>query len=107
MAKSMIVALSNPVTPERADDFQSWYLGVHLPQIKAHTGNNNARVYRAATEQLFDDDPRYRFMVTYEVEDLSGTIQRMRAAAPKLDFSEFFDAESFVSVAYDPVEMAP
>ena len=107
MAGSVIVALTNPIAPEQADAFQSWYTDTHLPQIFALTGIDNARVYRAANEQPFGDEPRYRFMVTYEVNALSQTIERLREAAPKLDFSEYFDPGSFVSIAYDLIAVKP
>lgn len=105
MTKGIIAALSNPLSPDVIDAYQAWYTDTHLPQICEHTGITDIGFYRAASDQPFGDSPRFQFMVLYHVDDVADAIARIRAAAPKLDLSDYFDPESFASIAFNQVEL--
>lgn len=76
MARGILHVESHPVSPERTDEYNSWYNDVHLPEIVAFEGFTSAR--RLAP---VDGEGPYVALYEMEGEDLQEILERMTAAA--------------------------
>lgn len=76
MPKGVLYVESRPVSPDRTEDFNAWYTGVHLGQVLAVEGIVSARRFGP----LGDDGP---FVAIYEIEgdDLQAVLARLGEGA--------------------------
>lgn len=80
MARYISIVLSNPV-PGREDEFNRWYLNVHIPDVLAIPGIVAASRYRRIGDSDAAPFGRFRYMAVYELEtdDLRGLFRELNA----------------------------
>jgi len=67
MARYVFVVHSNAVEG-RDDEFNAWYSGPHLEDLRRLPGVVGARRFRLAEAQIRDEPPRHRYLAIYEIE---------------------------------------
>jgi hypothetical protein len=67
--KGVMVVQSQPVSPEREDEYNAWYSGAHMPDIREVPGFVAARRYRVRATGPIPADPAVpTYLAIYEVE---------------------------------------
>jgi hypothetical protein len=101
MPSALMVVGSNPVSPEREDEYNRWYVEEHFPDILAVAGFDKARRYALSpVRPMADTEPSpYGYLAIYEVEadDLAQAGRDLQAALDSgaIPISEDFDLGGF------------
>jgi hypothetical protein len=75
MARGIVVVRSRPVSPEREDEFNAWYGGVHLRELLAVPGFVSARRFRRVSGS---EAPEYLAVYEVEADDLAAPMRELR-----------------------------
>jgi hypothetical protein len=84
MAKALFLAWSSPVDEASDAEFESWYEGTHIPQVRAAIPAISAvHRYRAADVPAIPGAPAHRYLAVYELDtdDVAGAMAALGAAA--------------------------
>jgi hypothetical protein len=83
MAKGIIYVESRPTSPDREQEYNSWYDEVHMPELVALDGFVSARRLRPV-----DGDGPYVALYEVEGDNLQAILDNMVANAGKLHMSD-------------------
>lgn len=83
MAKGIIHVETRPSSPDRDEEYNTWYDEVHLPELVALDGFVSARRLRPV-----DGDGPYVALYEIEGDDLQAILESMRANSRKLHMSD-------------------
>ncbi|OBA81566.1 hypothetical protein A9W99_02860 [Mycobacterium sp. 1164966.3] len=83
MAKGIIHVETRPSSPDRDQEYNTWYDEVHLPELVALDGFVSARRLRPV-----DGDGPYLALYEIEGDDLQAILDNMRANARRLHMSD-------------------
>jgi hypothetical protein len=83
MPKGIIHVETRPSSPEREEDYNTWYDEVHLPELVALDGFVSARRLRPV-----DGDGPYVALYEIEGDNLQAILENMRASARQLHMSD-------------------
>jgi hypothetical protein len=83
MAKGIILVESWPSSPEREQEYNTWYDDIHLPELVALDGFVSARRLRPV-----DGDGPYVALYEIESDNLQAVLDNMIANAGKLHMSD-------------------
>ncbi|OBF80775.1 hypothetical protein A5791_07445 [Mycobacterium sp. 852002-51163_SCH5372311] len=83
MAKGIIHVETRPSSPDRDQEYNTWYNEVHLPELVALDGFVSARRLRPV-----DGDGPYLALYEIEGDDLQAILDNMRANARRLHMSD-------------------
>ena len=78
MPKAILVATSEPATPEQEAAYHAWYDDIHLPDITALPGFVSATRYKVSKTQMrgaVPDVPAYVAIYHIEADDLEATLK--------------------------------
>jgi hypothetical protein len=75
MSRGIVVVRSRPVSPEREDEFNAWYGGVHLRELLAVPGFVSARRFRRVSGA---EAPEYLAVYEVEADDLAAPMRELR-----------------------------
>src|SRR5580704_2009579 len=84
MAKSMFMAWSSPVDEASEDEFNAWYDGTHVPQVRAAIPAITAvHRYRVADVPGVGAPSAHRYVAVYELDtdDVAGAMAALGAAS--------------------------
>ena len=69
MAKSIVLAWTNPVDEASDKEYNAWYSGTHVPQVIAHVpGVTGARRYRVVDLPGVGGPPAHRYLCVWETD---------------------------------------
>lgn len=88
MATALFVVKAT-ITPEREDEFNSWYNDVHIPDVLRFPGVVSARRYRSLV-----GEEKFQYMAVYEFKDQE-TLERF------LDSDHLKQLAADYSASYD------
>jgi hypothetical protein len=75
VARGIVVVRSRPDSPEREDEFNAWYSGVHLRELLAVPGFVSARRFRRVSGA---EAPEYLAVYEVEADDLAAPMRELR-----------------------------
>ena len=84
MAKSMFMAWSSPVDDASDSEFNAWYEGTHVPQVRAAIPAVTAvHPYRGADVPGVGAPPVHRYLAVWEMDtdDVAGAMAALGAAS--------------------------
>ena len=96
MAKSMFMAWSNPVDEASDAEFNAWYDGTHVPQVRAAIPAITAvHRYRVADVPGVGAPPVHRYLAVWEMDtdDVAGAMAALGAASAdgRMDMTSAMD----------------
>ena len=104
MGKPIMIALSNPVSPERDEEFNNWYNNVHGPEVGNLAGFENMTRYRAAVQVVPPGvEPSYRYLALYELSDVDTAVRSLAEGADKFDMSDAVDLAGATGIAFEQI----
>ncbi|MCV7197906.1 DUF4286 family protein [Mycobacterium angelicum] len=83
MAKGIIYVETRPSSPDRDQEYNTWYDEIHLPELVALEGIVSARRLRPV-----DGDGPYVALYEVEADDLQSVLQNMYRNARNLHMSD-------------------
>src|SRR6201997_945798 len=84
MAKSMFMAWASPVDDESEAEFNAWYEGTHVPQVRAAIpAITSVQRYRIADVPSLGAAPPHRYIAVYEMDtdDVASAMAALGAAS--------------------------
>jgi hypothetical protein len=84
MAKAMFLAWASPVDDASESEFNAWYDGTHVPQVRAAIPAITAvHRYRVADVSAVGAAPAHRYLAVYELDtdDVAGAMAALGAAS--------------------------
>ena len=98
MAKALMLAWANAASEESESEFNAWYEGTHIPQVRAAIPSISA-VYRYRVADLPPEAapgaPAHRYLAVYEIDsdDVPGAAAALGAAMTggRLDMTAAMD----------------
>jgi hypothetical protein len=106
MGKAVMLAMSNPVSPERDREFNDWYNNIHARELMALPGFNSIRRYRAVRQMLPPSEsgtPTYAYLAVYEVDDAAEAIETIIKNDPDFNMSDAMDFGGAFGVAFEEI----
>jgi hypothetical protein len=106
MSKAVLIVYTNPISPQRDDDFNKWYDEVHLPEILATDGFIAAARYRLSDARIKGmDTPNHRYAAVYELDadDLQNAIDKLLHSAGDLDMGDSINQSTAVAALWEEV----
>ena len=98
MPKSILIALTNPVSAARDADFNRWYNEVHADDILSLPTVSSITRYRSLRQiRPHDGEPTHRYLAVYEMDNPHAAVEGLIAARPSFAMSD--------AMASDPVAM--
>jgi hypothetical protein len=95
MAKGMLVVWSSPIDNASETDFNAWYEGTHIPQVRAAVpAITVVHRYKLMDPPAADGIPSTsRYLAVYELDtkDVAGAAAALGAAASQMDPSPAMD----------------
>jgi hypothetical protein len=96
MARALLLAWASPVDKESESEFNAWYEGTHIPEVRAAIPSISA-VHRYRTADLpIPGQPEHGYLAVYEMdsEDVAAAAAALGAAAAdgRLHMSAALDA---------------
>jgi hypothetical protein len=82
MRQGILVVQTQPVDPDRVDEYNDWYDNVHIPEMCAIPGVMSARRYRVcdrATGEPDTQNPTYLALYELEADDLTEPLRELAA----------------------------
>ena len=99
MARGILLVFSNPSAPERGEDFDAWYTGVHLPEFLRLPSVTAARRFELSEHQM-PLPPGVplggrRFLAAYEVDtdDFESLCAEILATGPERTQSDLLERD--------------
>lgn len=81
MGKSILIALSNPVSQDREGEYNEWYNEVHAKEVTQLEGFRNITRYRAVASAVPpNQQPAYRYLALYELDDAEKALKSLANA---------------------------
>lgn len=106
MPRYNLIALTNAVEGQH-EAFNDWYDNVHVADVLRIPGVTAAQRYRLSDTQFREGNHQWGYMAVYEIEgdDLSGTLNALRAASgtDAMPLSDALKDERMVWV-YEPIQ---
>jgi hypothetical protein len=104
VAKGVLIALTNPVSPNREDEFNKWYNTVHGPELLSIRGFTSLTRYKAKAQAIPPSPvPSYRYVAVYELNDVDEALSNLAAKAPTLKLSDSVDLPNILGIAFEKI----
>jgi hypothetical protein len=101
--KRTIFLLSNPISPEREQEFNDWYENVIAKNVARLPGFVGIKRYRASELQMWDKQPSYRYVAVYTIADMEKFKAAMHAAHADFPKSDCGDFKNAVSMTFEEI----
>jgi hypothetical protein len=102
VAKGILVALSNPVSAAREDEFNRWYNEVHGSEVTGLPGFASMTRYKVKAQVVPPTDPpRFSYLAFYELDDIDLAVRAL--AGGKLTMSDSVDLGGALGMAFEKV----
>ena len=104
MAKGVLIALMNPVSPNREDEFNKWYNTVHGPELLSIRGFTSLTRYKAKAQAIPPSpEPHYRYVAIYELSDTDEALSNLASKAPTIQTSDSVDFPNALGIAFEKI----
>jgi hypothetical protein len=104
LAQGILIALTNPVSPEREDEFNDWYNNVHGGEVTILKGFAAMTRYRATAQAVPPaDTPRFNYLAVYELDDVEQALRSLAEDADKFQMSDAVDLNNALGIGYQKI----
>ena len=104
MAKGILLALTNPVSPEREDEFNHWYNEVHGVEATGFAGFQSMTRYRLKAQVVPPSDkPKFSYLAFYELDDIDKAFKSLAEGASKFSMSDSVDLQGALGMVFEKI----
>lgn len=104
MAKGVLIALTNPVSAEREDDFNIWYDTVHAAEVMQLEGIAALTRYKAKAQVIPPaEPPLFRYLTVYQLDDVDQALQSLADAQGGFQTSDAVDFATTISIGFEEI----
>ncbi len=104
MAKGIMIALTNTTTAQRDEEFNTWYNETHAREVTSLPGVASITRYRAHHQiQPPGEEPAYRYLAIYELDDVDLALRSLAEGADKFDMSDALDFNRSLGIAFTKI----
>jgi hypothetical protein len=104
MSKGLLMALSNPISPDREQEFNDWYDNIHTAEVTSLPGIVAVTRYRTIVQLSPPaEQPAYRYLAIYELDDINTAVHALQNATSQLNMSDSMDLQAAQVMAYETV----
>lgn len=104
MAKGILLALSNPVSPDREDEFNRWYNDVHGAEVIHLAGFSSMTRYKLKVQVVPpSDQPKFSYLAYYELDDIDKAVKSLAEGASKFSMSDSVDLGGALGMAFEKI----
>ncbi len=102
MARAILMSMANATSPEREEEFNTWFNTVHGVEVTALPGFTSLTRYRATAGVIPPGvEPTYRYLAIYELDDADVAIQSLATA--QLTMSDAMDIANGTGVTFEQI----
>lgn len=102
--KGIMIALTNPVTANRTDEYNDWYNNIHGKEVSSLSGFVSMTRYEAKAQVVPPaDKPAFSYLALYELDDVDTALQSLAGAADKLNMSDLVDLAGGLGIAFQEI----
>ncbi len=103
MTKSILIALTNPISAVSDAEFNRWYNEVHADDILSLPTVSSITRYRSLRQiRPHDGTPTHRYLAIYEMDDPDRAVEALIEARPRFVMSDALATDS-VAMTFVPV----
>lgn len=106
MGRALMLALSNPISSDRDQEYNDWYNNVHAKELMALPGFNGVRRYKAVRQMLPPSEtgtPTYAYLAVYDVDDAGEAIETILKNDANFNMSDAMDFAGGFGVAFEEI----
>jgi hypothetical protein len=104
VAKGILLALSNPVSGNREDEFNHWYNEIHGKEVTGLKGFAALTRYKLSAQLLPPtNDPKFRYVAIYELDDVDQALKSLAEDSSKFAMSDSVDLPGALGMAFEKV----
>lgn len=101
MSKGILIALSNPVSPDRDAEFNHWYNEVHGGEVTSLKGFAAMTRYKAQVQAVPPAaTPQYQYLTVYDLEDIDQALSSLAEGASQFAMSDAVDLPNALGIAF-------
>ncbi len=104
MAKGIMLALSNPLSKDREDEFNHWYNEIHGKQVTSLKGFASLTRYKLSAQLLPPtNDPKFRYLAFYELDDVDEAFKSLAEGSSKFAMSDSVDLAGALGMVFEKI----
>ena len=104
MSDKILISLSNPISPDRDAEFNEWFNNVHGAEVTSLKGFRNMTRYRAVAQVVPPaEQPSYRYLAFYELDDVADAVESLTEGAKNFDMTDALDFSSATGIAFEKI----
>jgi hypothetical protein len=104
MTKGVLVALTNPVSIDREDEFNHWYNIIHGSEVTTLKGFAAMTRYKAKAQAVPPaESPTFRYLALYDLDDVDQALRSLAEGADKFQMSDSVDLENALGIGFEQI----
>lgn len=104
MPAGILIALTNPVSPEREDEFNHWYNVVHGSEVTSLKGFAAMTRYRASAQAVPPSDtPTFRYLALYDLDDVDQALKSLAEGAESFNMTDAVDLQNALGIGFEKI----
>ncbi len=104
MARGILLALSNPVSPDHEGEFNRWYNEVHGAEATGLAGFQSMTRYRIKAQVVPPSEtPQWSYLAYYELDDIDQALKSLAERASKFAMSDSVNLPGALGMAFEKI----
>ena len=104
MAKGVLIALSNPVSADREDEYNHWYNVVHGSEVTSLKGFAAMTRYKANAQAVPPSEtPTFHYLALYDLDDVDQALRSLAEGADKFQMSDSVDLQNALGIGFEKI----
>lgn len=104
MAKGVLIALTNPVSAEREDEYNHWYNVVHGSEVESLKGFAAMTRYKATAQPVPPaDTPAFRYLAVYALDDVDQAMRSLAEGKETFRMSDSVDLGNALGIGFEQI----
>jgi hypothetical protein len=104
MAKGILIALTNPVSPAREAEFNHWYNIIHGSEVGQLRGFAAMTRYKAEVQAVPpSENPTFGYLAIYDLDDIEEAMRSLAAGADRFQMSDSVDLAHALGIGFKKI----
>jgi hypothetical protein len=104
MTKGILIALTNPVSPEREAEFNHWYNIIHGSEVGQLRGFAAMTRYKAEVQAVPpSENPTFGYLAIYDLDDIEEAMRSLAAGTDRFQMSDSVDLAHVLGIGFKKI----